>query len=194
MPIYALKDKRPRFPRGGSYWVAPSAEVIGNVELGNNVSIWFGATLRGDNDRIEIGAGSNVQEHAMLHTDPGLSLRIGEGCTIGHHAVIHGSTIGDNTLIGIGATVLNNAQIGANCLVGAGALVTEGKVFPDGSLIVGAPAKVMRPLSEAEINGLRMSARTYVNNWKRFATELVELTDVHPRDFGTQDEASGTSK
>ena len=166
MPLYALADL---------YWIAPDASVIGKVEIGEDVGIWFGAVLRGDNEPIVIGKSTNIQEGAMVHTDPAFPVTIGEGCTIGHHAIIHGCTIGDNSLIGMGATVLNGAKIGSNCLVGANALVTEGKEFPDGSLIVGAPARAIRTLDEAAIEGLRRSARNYVANWQRFARDLKRL-------------------
>src|SRR5271167_2923720 len=173
MPIYALLDRRPRLPPNDRYWIAPNASVIGDVVLGEDCGIWFGATARGDNEMITIGARSNIQEASTLHTDIGFPLDIGEDCTIGHNAILHGCTIGDGSLVGMGAIVLNGAKIGRGCLVGAGALVTEGKVFPDGSLIVGSPAKVMRALDEAAIAGLRKSAAGYVANWRRFAAGLV---------------------
>lgn len=172
MPLYALDDRVPTLPAEGSCWIAPDANVIGTVILGEDVGIWFGATLRGDNEPISVGARTNIQEGVVVHTDPGKPATIGEGCTIGHGAIIHGCTIGDNSLIGMGATVLNGAVIGKNCLVGAGALVTEGKVFADNSLIVGSPAKAIRTLDEAAIEGLRRSAESYVRNWQRFAAGL----------------------
>jgi carbonic anhydrase/acetyltransferase-like protein (isoleucine patch superfamily) len=175
MPIYALGGLTPKTPPAGRYWLAPDATLIGAVELGADVGIWFGAVLRGDNAPIVIGARTNIQEGAMVHTDAGFPVRIGDGCTIGHHAIIHGCSIGDNTLIGMGATVLNGARIGRNCLVGANALVTEGREFADGSLIVGAPAKAIRVLDEAAIEGLRRSATSYVANWQRFARDLQRL-------------------
>ncbi|NTG46835.1 gamma carbonic anhydrase family protein [Agrobacterium rhizogenes] len=175
MPLYALSGLVPKTPEPGLYWIAPDATVIGKVELGEDVGIWFGAVLRGDNEPIIVGKGTNIQEGVMVHTDPRFPVTIGEGCTIGHHAIVHGCTIGDNSLIGMGATVLNGAKIGNNCLVGANALVTEGKEFPDGSLIVGAPAKAIRVLDEAAIEGLRRSARNYVANWQRFARDLKRL-------------------
>jgi len=173
MPRYALGDHRPEIAEG--VWIAPDAHVIGDVVLGTDVGIWFGAVLRGDNETIAIDAGSNIQEGAMVHTDPGFPVSIGTGCTIGHHAIIHGCTIGDNTLIGMGATILNGAVIGNNCLVGANALVTEGKVFAEGSLIVGSPARVVRTLDEAAIAGLRRSAEHYVANARRYSKELKPL-------------------
>jgi carbonic anhydrase/acetyltransferase-like protein (isoleucine patch superfamily) len=168
MSIYAIDGTKPEFEDEGSNWIAPDATVIGNVTIGRNVGIWFGVVIRGDNDPITIGADTNIQEHTMMHNDPGFPLSIGAGCTIGHRAVLHGCTIGDNSLIGMGAIVLNGARIGNNCLVGAGALVTEGKEFPDNSLIVGAPAKAVRVLDDAAIEGLRKSAEHYVANARRF--------------------------
>jgi carbonic anhydrase/acetyltransferase-like protein (isoleucine patch superfamily) len=147
--------------------------VIGDVVLGEDCGVWFGATLRGDNETISIGARSNIQEGCALHTDMGFPLEIGEECTIGHNAILHGCVIGDGALVGMGAIVLNGARIGSGCLVGAGAIVTEGKVFPEGSLIVGAPAKIMRALDGAAIAGLRKSAASYVANWRRFASGLA---------------------
>lgn len=173
MPLYALGPARPAVPSEGRYWVAPDAHVIGKVELGEDVGIWFGAVLRGDNEPIRIGARTNIQEGAVIHVDPGLPVTIGAGCTIGHRAIVHGCTIGDNSLVGMGATVLNGAVIGNNCLIGANALVTEGKVFPDNSLIVGAPAKAIRLLDEAAVAGLRKSADGYVKKWQLFATSLA---------------------
>ena len=169
MPLYDLDGQSPQTPAMGEWWIAPDAHLIGKVRIGANVGVWFGAVLRGDNELIDIGAGSNIQEHSMLHTDMGFPLSVGENCTIGHRAILHGCTIGDNSLIGMGATVLNGARIGRNCLVGAGALVTEGKEFPDGSLIVGAPAKAIRQLDARAIEGLTRSAQGYVANWRRFA-------------------------
>jgi carbonic anhydrase/acetyltransferase-like protein (isoleucine patch superfamily) len=175
MPIYRLADRVPKLPALGAYWIAPNAQVIGDVQLGVDVGIWFGAVLRGDNDPIVIGTGTNIQDGVMVHTDPGKGVTIGEGCTIGHHAIIHGCTIGNNSLVGMGATVLNGARIGDNCLIGANALITEGKAFPDNSLIVGSPARVVRTLDDVAIAGLRLSAENYVRNWRRFATELQPL-------------------
>jgi carbonic anhydrase/acetyltransferase-like protein (isoleucine patch superfamily) len=175
MPIYSLEGHAPELPADGHFWIAPDAHVIGNVRLGEDVGIWFGATLRGDNELIVIGAGSNIQEGCVLHTDPGAPLTVGTGCTIGHKAILHGCTIGDNSLVGMGATILNRARIGANCLVGAGALVTEGKTFPDNSLIVGAPAKAIRVLDDEAIADLRRSAQHYVENWKRFSAGLKRI-------------------
>ena len=176
MPIYALDGITPEIsPDVG--WIAPTAVLIGACHIGPEVGIWFGVVARGDIEPITIGARSNVQENSVLHTDKGFPLSIGENCTIGHSAIIHGCTIGDNTLIGMGATVLNGAKIGKNCLIGANALITEGKEIPDNSLVVGAPGKVIRLLDGEAIAGLTASADRYVKNAKRFATGLVE---VHP--------------
>ncbi|MDP3898143.1 MAG: gamma carbonic anhydrase family protein, partial [Mesorhizobium sp.] len=146
MTIYAIDGIGPTFEDRATNFVAPDAVIIGNVHIGRDVSIWFGVVIRGDNEKITIGARSNIQEHTVMHTDPGYALVIGEGCTIGHRAMLHGCRIADNSLVGMGAIILNGAVIGSNCLVGAGALVTEGKVFDDNSLIVGQPAKVARTL------------------------------------------------
>ncbi len=172
MPLYTLDSIAPLTPADGTFWVAPDAHVIGRVTLEQGVGIWFGAVLRGDNELISIGEGSNIQEHAMLHTDMGFPLSVGKNCTIGHRAILHGCTIGDNTLIGMGAIILNGAVIGNNCLVGAGALVTEGKIFPDNSLIVGSPAKAIRTLDAAAAARITGSATAYARNWKRFAEGL----------------------
>ncbi|MDA7428958.1 gamma carbonic anhydrase family protein [Primorskyibacter aestuariivivens] len=156
-------------------WVARDANVIGNVVIAAGVSVWFGATLRGDNEEIRIGASTNIQENCVLHTDMGYPLVVGAGCTVGHMAMLHGCVVGDNTLIGMGATVLNGARIGNNCLIGAGALITEGKEIPDGSLVMGAPGKVVRQLDEAAIEGLRESARGYEEKMRRYRTSLKEI-------------------
>lgn len=173
MPLYALGKITPQTAGPGTYWIAPGAHVIGDVHLGRNVGIWFGAVLRGDKEPLTIGEGSNIQEHAMIHADPGFPATIGAGVTVGHRAIVHGCTIGDGTLIGMGATVLNGAKIGRNCLIGAGALVTEGKEIPDGSLVMGTPAKVIRSLGEEALASLRKAADNYVRNWQRFAEELA---------------------
>lgn len=175
MTLYSLGGIAPQTPGPDRYWVAPGAHVMGKVIIGEDVGIWFGAVLRGDNEPIELGDGTNIQEGTVIHTDPGKPVKIGKGCTIGHKAIIHGCTIGDNSLIGMGATVLNGVKIGRNCLVGANALVTEGKEFPDNSLIVGAPAKAIRTLDDDTIEGLRQSALRYIANWQRFARDLKEI-------------------
>jgi carbonic anhydrase/acetyltransferase-like protein (isoleucine patch superfamily) len=171
LTIYALGGRSPDLPEG-FYWVADSAHVIGEVRLSVDVGIWFGAVLRGDNEPVAIGAGTNIQENCVLHTDMGFPLTVGDGCTIGHKAILHGCTIGDNTLVGMGATVLNGAVVGRNCLIGAGALVTEGREIPDNSLVVGAPGKVIRQLDEAAVERLRQSAAQYVRNAQRMVAEL----------------------
>lgn len=168
MPIYVLDGIAPEFEDRASNWVAPDASVIGKVTLARDASVWFGAVLRGDNERITIGAGSNLQEHCLLHTDMGFPLVVGKGCTVGHRAILHGCTIGDNSLVGMGAIILTGARIGRNCLVAAGALVAEGREFPDNSLIMGAPARVARTLDETAIESLSGSAQRYVANAARF--------------------------
>ncbi len=175
MPLYAIEGKRPTL--ADDVWVAPSADVIGDTQLGEGASVWFGAVIRADNTPILVGARTNIQEGAMLHSDPGAPLSIGEGCTIGHHAILHGCTIGNNVLVGMGATVLNNAVIGDDCLIGANALVTEGKVFPAGSLIVGAPAKAVRDLPPEAIAGLRTSAAAYAARQRVYAEGLERIDD-----------------
>lgn len=175
MTLYSLNGEAPQTPDDGDYWVAPGAHVIGKVVLGSGSSIWFGSTLRGDNEVITIGAGANVQENTVMHTDMGYPLTIGAGCTIGHKAMLHGCILGDNTLIGMGATVLNGARIGKNCLIGAGALITEGKEIPDGALVMGAPGRVVRELDETAIAGLRKSARHYQERMRLFREGLTPL-------------------
>lgn len=172
MPVYSLDGVS---PDSDDAWIAPDAHVIGNVSLGRDVGVWFGAVLRGDNERITIGARSNVQEHVVMHTDMGFPLTVGEDCTIGHRAMLHGCTVGDGSLIGMGAIVLNGAKIGNNCIVGAGALVTEGKVFPDNSLIVGSPARVVRELDAASAERMKQGAQFYVDNARRFRAGLSEV-------------------
>ncbi|MDT3379410.1 gamma carbonic anhydrase family protein [Labrys neptuniae] len=175
MPLYALDDIAPSVPADGRYWLAPDAQVIGRVILAEDANIWFGAVLRGDNEPMTVGARSNIQDGAVLHSDPGFPLTIGEDCTIGHSAILHGCTIGAGSLIGMGATILNGARIGKGCLVGANALITEGKEFPDHSLIVGSPARVLRPLDAEAVAKLRQSSAHYVANAKRFAKGLKRV-------------------
>ncbi|TCR63712.1 gamma carbonic anhydrase family protein [Bosea sp. BK604] len=175
MPLYSLDGTAPERPADGDWWLAPDAHVIGRVRIGAEVGIWFGCVLRGDNEWIEIGARSNIQEGCVLHTDMGFPMTIGEGCTIGHRAILHGCTIAPNSLIGMGATVLNGAKIGRNSLVGANALVTEGKEFPDNSLIVGAPARAIRTLDEKAAAGIAGTAAGYVARWRQFAAGLKRL-------------------
>ncbi len=171
MAIYTLDGIHPRLHE--SAWVADSATVIGDVVMGEDASVWFGTVVRGDTATLTIGAGSNVQDLSVLHADVGVPLVIGERVTVGHKVMLHGCTIGDETLIGIGAVVLNGACIGRNCLVGAGALVTEGKEFPDGSMIIGSPARVVKQLTPEQIEGLRESARRYIANAKRYRKGLA---------------------
>jgi carbonic anhydrase/acetyltransferase-like protein (isoleucine patch superfamily) len=172
MPTFKLDGYRPDY--GPETFVAPGAQVIGRVSLGARASIWFNAVVRGDDDEISIGDSSNVQDGAVVHADPGIPTRIGNGVTVGHQAIVHGATVGENSLIGMGASLLNRSVIGANSIVGAHALVTEGKVFPDGSLIVGAPAKLVRPLTEEEIAGLREATTAYVAKAARYLAGLEE--------------------
>ena len=173
---YALGEIAPTLPTSGNYWIAPNATVIGNCVLHENASVWFNAVLRGDNDPIIIGENSNVQDGSVLHTDDGCPLTIGKNVTIGHLAMLHGCTIGDNSLIGIGAVVLNNVIIGKNCIIGAKAFIPEGKVIPDNSLVMGAPGKVVRDISDAQSHMLIGSALHYVENWKRYRSELIKLS------------------
>jgi len=175
MTLYALDGEAPELPEDGLYWVAETATVVGRVRLHSEVSIWYGAVLRGDNERIEIGERSQIQDNATLHTDPGFPLTIGKDCVIGHNVVLHGCTIGDASLIGMGAIVLNGARIGANCLVGAGALVTEGKVFPDNSVILGSPAKSVRDSDDKVRAMIARAASVYVKRWKQYAAGLKRI-------------------
>lgn len=170
--IYSLGDRAPVF-EGDGHFVADNATLIGSVRLGDRASVWFNCVLRGDNDWLIVGERSNIQDGSVLHTDPGLELVVGNGVTVGHKVMLHGCTIGDNSLIGIGSTVLNGAKIGSNCIVGAHALVTENKVFPDGSLILGAPARVARELDAEEIALIGKSADIYVRNAARFSSDLL---------------------
>ena len=175
MPIYALSDVTPVFPDSGAYWVAPNAQLMGAIVLKENASVWFNAVLRGDNEPITIGENSNVQDGAVMHTDIGYPLTLGTNVTIGHQAMLHGCTVGDNSLIGIGATILNGAKIGRNCLIGAHALVGEGKEIPDNSMVLGMPGKVVRELGEDNEKMMIASATIYVENWKRFKETLKEV-------------------
>ena len=176
MSLYALGDLAPDVATDA--WIAPGCHLIGRVVVGARASVWFGSTLRGDNETIHVGAGSNIQENCVLHTDMGYPLTIGDGCTIGHKAMLHGCTIGANSLIGMGAIVLNGAVIGENCLIGAGALITEGKVIPAGSLVMGAPGKVVRDLNDAAIAALRASAEHYQMNARRFSQNLRPISSA----------------
>lgn len=173
MPLLALDGIAPDLAK--PCWVADNATLVGRIRIGRAASIWFGAVLRGDNELIDIGEGSNVQDNCVLHTDMGYPLTVGPGCTIGHMAMLHGCTVQRNSLVGIGAVVLNGAVIGENCLIGAKALITEGKVIPPGSLVMGAPGKVVRQLTAAEIAGLTHSAEHYADNGRRYAARLQRL-------------------
>jgi len=177
MTLYRLGDVEPELPADGDVWIAPDANVIGNVRLASGCSVWFGSTLRGDDEPITIGAGTNLQEQSVIHTDPGFPCTVGESCTIGHKALLHGCTIGVGSLIGMGATILNGAQIGKGCLVGAGALVTEGKIIPDGSMVLGMPGKVVRDLSPDEQNANLAAARRYQARMREFRRTLAAVSD-----------------
>ena len=172
MTVYSLGAIGPQLPSEGEYWIAPNAAVMGNVIMRRNSSIWWGAIVRGDNDPIDIGENTNVQDGSVLHTDVGSPLTIGANVTIGHMVMLHGCTIGDGSLIGIGSIILNGARIGKNCLIGAGALITEGKEIPDNSMVMGAPGKVVREIGEQHAVVLQASALHYVEKWKRYRAEL----------------------
>ena len=172
MNVYDLGEVSPSLPAADEYWIAPNAVVLGKVILKKNASVWFGATLRGDNDPIVIGENSNVQDGSVLHTDTGSPLTIGANVTIGHMVMLHGCTIGDNSLVGIGSIILNGTKIGKNCLIGAGTLIGENKEIPDNSLVMGAPGKVVREVSAEQAQVLAGSALHYVGNWKRYRTGL----------------------
>lgn len=176
MALYALDHFSPELDEPEATWFAPGSHVMGRVSIGADVTVWFGAVIRGDNEQIRIGRGSNVQDGAVLHSDPGFPLTLGAYVTIGHRAIVHGCSVGESSLIGMSATVLNGAVIGANCLIGANALVTEGKSFPDNSLIVGAPAKAIRTLTPEQAEQLRATALHYVENGRRFRRSLMKLT------------------
>lgn len=171
--VYNLGARRPDLPPEGEYWIAPSATVLGSVILKKNASVWFNAVLRGDNDPIEVGENSNIQDGSVLHTDAGSPLTIGRDVTIGHMVMLHGCTVGDNSLIGIGSIVLNHAKIGKNCLIGANTLITEGKEIPDNSMVMGSPGKVVRTLDDSAVTMIAMSAAHYVENWKRYLRDLT---------------------
>lgn len=175
MPLYALNDHEPEIADPARVWIAPDAQVIGRVHLGRDVGIWFGAALRGDNESIRIGDRSNVQEGVIMHADPGFPLTVGDDVTIAHGAIVHGCTVGDGSLVGMGATVLNGARIGRGCLIGANALVTEGREFPEYSLIVGAPAKAVRTLEPSAVEDLRQRALRYVEKARRYAAGLRRI-------------------
>ena len=175
MPYYALQDWRPELPSEGKFWVAPNATLIGRIRLAKGASVWFGSVLRGDNDWISIGENTNIQDLCVLHADPGIPLTLGANVSVGHGAVVHGATVGDNTIIGMGATLLNRAKIGKNSIVGAHALIAEGKEFPDNSLIVGVPGKVVRSIADEDVPMLTMNAQIYFERWQRYITELERI-------------------
>ena len=175
MTAYRLGEVRPTLSNSDEYWIAPNAVVVGNVILKKNASVWFGAVLRGDNEPIVIGENSNIQDGSVLHTDLGSPLTLGRDVTIGHMVMLHGCTIGDGSLIGIGAIVLNGARIGRRCLIGAGALITEGKEIPDDSMVVGSPGKIIRQVSPQQAAGIAAGSAHYVENWKRYRAGMVEV-------------------
>jgi carbonic anhydrase/acetyltransferase-like protein (isoleucine patch superfamily) len=189
MAIYELDGQAPELPSDGNYFIADTATVIGKVRLKNSASVWFGAVLRGDNEWIEIGERSQIQDNATLHTDPGFPMTIGRECVIGHNVVLHGCNIGDNSLVGMGAILLNGAKIGRNSLVGAGSVVTEGKSFPDNSLIVGAPGRAIRTLDEKAVAMIRAGADIYVRRWKQYAKGLKRRMTVRPRSKSSEKSA-----
>ncbi len=172
MAVFTLDDKRVQFPAGGNAWIAPNAVVVGNVILEDDASVWFNTVIRGDNEPIRIGARSNVQDGCVLHTDPGFPMLIGEDCTVGHMVMLHGCRIGRGSLIGIGAIILNGAEIGDDCLIGAGALIPEGKKIPARSVVMGAPGKIIREVTDADITRMRAGATSYQRNWKRYAAGM----------------------
>ena len=176
MSVYELAGVSPEMPGIGRCWIAPSAIVLGNVVLEEDASVWFGAVVRGDNEPIRIGARSNVQDGCVLHTDPGYPLTIGPDCTIGHMVMLHGCTIGQSSLVGIGSIVLNGAKIGNECLIGANTLIPEGKEIPNRSMVIGSPGKIVRQLSDEDVARFFGGAGRYVANWKRFAAELKLAT------------------
>jgi carbonic anhydrase/acetyltransferase-like protein (isoleucine patch superfamily) len=175
MPLYALEDWRPELPGENECWIAPNASLIGRVRLAKGVSVWFGSVLRGDNDWITIGENSNVQDLCVLHTDPGILLALGANCSVGHGAVVHGATVGNNCIIGMGATLLNRCKIGNNSIVAANALIPEGKEFPDNSLLIGVPARVARSITEKDIPMLLLNAEIYHQRWQRYRNELKQV-------------------
>jgi carbonic anhydrase/acetyltransferase-like protein (isoleucine patch superfamily) len=175
MTLYALQNWRPELPAAGEYWIAPNASLIGRVRLLKGASIWFGSVLRGDNDWITVGERCNVQDLCIVHADPGMPVVLGSNVSIGHGVVLHGAIVGDNTIIGMGATLLNRAKIGKNSIVGAHALVPEGKEYPDNSLLIGVPAKVVRSIPEEQTGMLTLNAQIYFDRWQRYRQDLTEI-------------------
>jgi len=175
MTAFALGEETPQLPEEGRYWIAPSAVVIGKVRLDEMASVWYGSVLRGDNELIHIGEGSNVQDGCVMHTDPGFPLTVGPRCTIGHMVMLHGCTIGENSLVGIGATIMNGATIGRDCIIGAHALIPEGKQIPDRSLVMGAPGRVVREVGDKDIEGLKYAAEVYLEKWQRHRAGLKPI-------------------
>lgn len=175
MAMYELDGVSPTLPGSGNFWIAPSAEVMGNVILRENASVWYGCVLRGDNDPITIGENTNIQDLTVIHTDIGAPVTIGANVTVGHRVILHGCEIGDDTLIGMGSTILNRAKIGKNCIIGANTLIAEGKEIPDNSLVMGAPGKVVKEVSAPQVQMIRMSALHYVENWQKHRAKLVRI-------------------
>lgn len=180
MPLYEIDGIRPELPANGEYWIAPNAVLIGRVRLLRNASVWFGAVLRGDNEWITVGDNSNVQDLSVIHTDPGQPTVIGSDVTVGHRVILHSTSIGDGTLVGMGSTLLTGSRIGRNCLVGANTLVTEGKEFGDNTMVLGVPARAARSLRDGELTLLKMSSASYVHNHQRFRSEM-KLVELPPR-------------
>jgi len=175
MPVYALGEMTAEFPADDAWWVAPNATLVGSVVLKRHASVWFGAVLRADNDRIVIGERSNVQDNSVVHTDPGVPTLIGEGVTVGHNVIVHSASIGDNTLVGMGSILLTGCRIGRYCLIGANTLIGEGKVIPDNSVVLGSPGRIVKQVDERQLALLQMSAEIYVKNYQRFRAQLREL-------------------
>jgi len=175
MTNYALGDDAPEFPISGNFWVAPTASLIGKVRLLEHASVWFGAVLRGDNDWIVLGERSNVQDNSVIHTDPGIPAIVGAGVTVGHRVILHSCSIGENSLVGMGSTLLTGCRIGKNCLVGANTLIAEGKEIPDNSLVIGSPGRVVRQLGEGQLAMLKISADVYVQNYRRFREHMMKI-------------------
>lgn len=176
MAVHEFEGRRPELPESGHFWIAENATVIGEVRLGEEASIWFGAVLRGDNEPISIGPRTNIQDQCMIHTDPGFPAVVGDGCTVGHRAILHGCRVGSNTLIGMGAILLNGARVGHNCIIGAGALIPENKEIPDNSLVVGSPGRVIRSVDEEGARQVAGAAIVYVAKWKRYVAGLSEIS------------------